>query len=74
MVEDDPMFDKAVQRGMHIAGCSIDWVRTGPAAELAICNDVYAAVILGLGLLGKGGLEILKAIRERAAILGNCEF
>lgn len=65
LVEDDPMIGKAVQRGMHLAGCSIDWVRTGPAAELAISNDVYAAVILDLGLPGKGGLEILKAIRER---------
>ena len=59
------MIAKAVQGAMRNSGCSIDWARTGPAAELAISNDVYDAIILDLGLPGKGGLEILKTVRER---------
>lgn len=64
LVEDDPMIGKAVQQSLRIAGCSTDWVQTGAAAELAISNGVYQAIILDLGLPGKDGLQILKAMRK----------
>ena len=64
LVEDDPMIGKAVQGAMRNAGCSVDWARTGSAAELAIGTDVYDAIVLDLGLPGKGGLEILKSARN----------
>ena len=59
------MIGKAVQGTLRNAGYSVDWARAGPAAELAIDNDVYDAVILDLGLPGKGGLEILRSVRAR---------
>ena len=34
LVEDDPMIGKAVQQGLRNAGFSVDWVQTGPDAEL----------------------------------------
>lgn len=65
LVEDDPMIGKAVEQGLHNAGFSVDWVKNGPDAELALGNDVYRAVVLDLGLPGGDGLHILTAIRKR---------
>ena len=67
LVEDDPMIGKAVQQGLRNAGFSVDWVQTGPDAELALGNDAYRALILDLGLPGKDGLQILKSIRKRGS-------
>ena len=65
LVEDDPMIGKAVQQGLRNAGFSVDWVQTGPDAELALGNDVYRAAILDLSLPGKDGLQILTSIRQQ---------
>lgn len=69
LVEDDAMIGKAVQQGLRNAGFSVDWVMTGPDAELALANDVYRAAILDLGLPGKDGLQILTGIRKQARAL-----
>lgn len=64
LVEDDPMIGASVQSGLRQEGYSVDWVRDGAAAELAIGNGVYELILLDLGLPRKGGLELLASLRK----------
>lgn len=63
LVEDDPMIGASVQKGLRQDGYSIDWVRTGEAALGALDTNPYEALLLDLGLPGKGGDAVLKSIR-----------
>ena len=42
---------------------TVDWVRDGRAASLAIAASYYAVVLLNLSLPGIGGIALLKASR-----------
>ena len=64
LVEDDPMIGSSVHSGLRQDGYSVDWVRDGAAAELAIGNGVYELILLDLGLPRKGGLELLASLRK----------
>ena len=65
LVEDDPMIGASVQSGLRQEGHSVDWVRDGAAAELAIANGVHELVLLDLGLPRKSGLEMLVNLRRK---------
>lgn len=65
LVEDDPMIGASVQNGLRQDGHSVDWVRDGAAAELAIANGVHEMVLLDLGLPRKSGLDLLAALRRK---------
>jgi two-component system response regulator QseB len=65
LVEDDPMIGKALAQGLQRAGFAVDWTEDGRAAELAMANRVYQAVVLDLGLPRKDGFDVLSAARER---------
>ncbi len=65
LVEDDPMIGASVQSGLRQEGHSVDWVRDGAAAELAIANGVHELVLLDLGLPRKSGLEMLGNLRRK---------
>jgi two-component system, OmpR family, response regulator len=64
LVEDDSMIGESVQKGLWRQGWTVDWVRDGRAAELALANGVYDAVLLDLGLPRKDGLDVLRAQRR----------
>jgi two-component system response regulator QseB len=64
LVEDDPMIGKSVQRGLRQEGCSVDWVRDGQAAELALTTTPYELLLLDLGLPGRSGLDVLARLRR----------
>jgi two-component system response regulator QseB len=64
LVEDDAMLGESVRRGLRQQGHAVDWVRDGQASELALAG-AYDAVLLDLGLPGKGGLEVLRDLRRR---------
>ncbi|HRF06583.1 response regulator transcription factor [Accumulibacter sp.] len=64
LVEDDPMIGKSVQRGLRQEGSSVDWVRDGQAAELALTTTPYELLLLDLGLPGRSGLEVLARLRR----------
>lgn len=64
LVEDDPMIGDAVRGGLTGAGFTIDWVKDGRAAELALETNPYAAAVLDLGLPRLGGLELLERVRK----------
>jgi two-component system, OmpR family, response regulator QseB len=69
LVEDDPMIGKSVQQGLKQDGYTVDWVRDGQAAELALANEVYSLLLLDLGLPRKGGLEVLAGLRRAANVM-----
>jgi two-component system response regulator QseB len=65
LVEDDAMIGKSAQKGLKQDGYTVDWVRDGQAAELALENGVYNMVLLDLGLPRKAGLDVLANLRRR---------
>ena len=65
VVEDDSMIGEAVCHALKDAGYAVDWVHDGAAALTAVTTQEYGTVLLDLGLPGKDGLEVLRAIRAR---------
>lgn len=64
LAEDDPLIGDAVRRGLSGAGFTVDWVKDGRAAELALEANQYAAVVLDLGLPRVDGLDLLERLRN----------
>ena len=64
VVEDDPMIGRAVVAGLQQGGYTVDWVRDGADAELALANGVYELALLDLGLPRRDGLDILRSVRR----------
>lgn len=69
LVEDDPMIGAAVHHGLRQQGHSVDWVRDGRSAELALADPVHELMLLDLGLPGKSGLELLAGLRKKGLTL-----
>lgn len=65
LVEDDPMIGAGVQSGLRQEGHTVDWVRDGKAAELALSSAVHEMLLLDLGLPHKSGLELLTSLRRK---------
>ncbi|MBP8296602.1 MAG: response regulator [Burkholderiales bacterium] len=65
LVEDDSMIGDSVRRGLRQDGFTVDWVRDGRAAELALANEVYDLLLLDLGLPKKEGLDVLQTLRHK---------
>ena len=65
LVEDDAMVGAGIRTGLRQQGYSVDWVRDGAAAELAIATTAYEAVLLDIGLPKKTGLELLAHWRKQ---------
>jgi DNA-binding response OmpR family regulator len=66
LVEDDPMIGKTLQQALTQDGYAVDRVTDGAAAKVALDagQDVYAMVLLDLGLPRKSGLELLRELRR----------
>jgi two-component system response regulator QseB len=69
LVEDDPMIGASVQRGLKQDGYTVDWVRDGVAAELALSSEAHELILLDLGLPRKSGLELLAGWRRKGVSL-----
>ncbi len=65
LVEDDALLGDGVRAGLKLGGYTVDWVRDGEAARLALLDHAYQACVLDLGLPKRGGLAVLKELRER---------
>lgn len=59
------MVGKSLQRGLLQAGFSVDWVRDGRQAELALGHRLHDLAILDLGLPQVDGMQLLKTLRDR---------
>ena len=69
LVEDDPMIGDGVQRGLRQEGHTVDWVRDGAAAALAIAEGVHEMLLLDLGLPRLSGLDLLASLRRQGVEL-----
>lgn len=65
LVEDDEMIGDSLRKGLRGEGFTVDWVRDGRDAELALETTEYALVLLDLGLPRKDGLTVLRDWRQR---------
>jgi two-component system OmpR family response regulator/two-component system response regulator QseB len=65
VVEDDRLLGDALVVGLRQAGFTVDWLQDGVAADEALQNEDYAAVVLDLGLPRRPGLEVLRRQRAR---------
>lgn len=63
LVEDDPMIGESIDEGLRNEAYAVDWVRDGPGAELAMRHTEYDLLLLDLGLPGKQGMDVLRALR-----------
>ncbi|CAM2157956.1 DNA-binding transcriptional activator QseB [Paraburkholderia tropica] len=64
LVEDDDLIGSGLEISLVEAGYSVDWVRDGHAATMALATTHYLMVVLDLGLPGKSGSDILRGLRE----------
>ena len=67
LVEDDAMIGEAVLQVLRAEHYAVDWVRDGARADAALRSEQYDLVLLDLGLPGRGGLDVLRALRQRRA-------
>ena len=59
------MIGAGIRTGLRQEGYTVDWVRDGDAADLAMTTNDYDAILLDLGLPGKSGLELLAQWRRQ---------
>ena len=65
LVEDDRMIGEAVQDLLRAEHYALDWVQDGAQAQAALAAQAYDLVLLDLGLPGKDGIAVLRALRAR---------
>jgi two-component system response regulator QseB len=65
LVEDDTMIGEALRKAMRGDGVALDWVRSAEHAETALATSRYDLLLLDLGLPGRDGIGLLRALRAR---------
>ncbi|WP_140725080.1 MULTISPECIES: response regulator transcription factor [Gammaproteobacteria] len=65
LVEDDRMLGDAVAAALARDGWQVDRAGDAAAAQLALVDHAYDAVLLDLGLPRGSGLDVLRALRQR---------
>jgi DNA-binding response OmpR family regulator len=65
LVEDDELLGSAVQAGLEQWGYTVDWLRDGRLAALALRGEEPDLLVLDLGLPGRDGIEVLRELRQR---------
>lgn len=69
LVEDDSLLGDGIRAGLRLGGYTVDWVKDGRAAQLALEADEYSLVVLDLGLPRLSGLELLRWLRQAGRTL-----
>jgi two-component system, OmpR family, response regulator QseB len=69
IVEDDPLLGAGLRTGLRQDGYAADLVRDAAAAEHALALEHFDLVVLDLGLPGRGGLELLRDLRQKGFCL-----
>src|SRR5690606_34622118 len=65
LVEDDPMLGSGMERGLRLAGFTVDRVADGRHALLAIQEQGYDAMLLDITLPKVDGLQVLRSMRQQ---------
>ncbi|MFM2066248.1 MAG: hypothetical protein RLZZ584_1157 [Pseudomonadota bacterium] len=66
LAEDEHGLGEWLSKALGQGGCTVDWVDDGRLAERAVAEGHYDAVVLDLGLPGRGGHEVLRHLRAQA--------
>lgn len=67
LVEDDAGLADSLTHALRHSGYVVDWVANGEAAEAALFNGKYDLMILDVGLPGRDGFDVLRAIRVKGS-------
>jgi two-component system OmpR family response regulator len=65
ITEDDESLSLALEIALRQGGYAVDRVANGAAADAALKDDVFALLILDLGLPKLDGFEVLRRLRRR---------
>ena len=65
LVEDDLLIGGAIEQALHDQAYALDWVKDGHAALSTIQMQTYGLILLDLSLPVKGGLEVLRSLRQK---------
>lgn len=65
LVEDDRMLSDAVASALRQDSWHVDAAYDARAAQIALVDHAYAALLLDLGLPGGSGIDVLRALRGR---------
>jgi DNA-binding response OmpR family regulator len=63
LVEDDSLLGEGLYVGLQREKYSVDWVKNGEMALVALFETQYDAVVLDIGLPRLSGLDVLKKLR-----------
>jgi len=69
LVEDDTQIGEAVADLLRSETYAVDWVKDGGSADTALRTQAYDLVLLDLGLPGRDGLDVLRALRARKQMM-----
>ncbi|MDR7094715.1 response regulator transcription factor [Hydrogenophaga laconesensis] len=65
LAEDDVMLGRSMERGLRMAGFSVDWAHDGLQTQAALREQEYEVVLLDIGLPGLDGLQLLQWLRAQ---------
>jgi two-component system response regulator TctD len=65
LAEDEHAMGQWLSKALEQSGFRVDWVDDGHVAELSLAQQDYDALILDLGLPGKGGHQLLQQLRQQ---------
>ncbi|MCK5663360.1 MAG: response regulator [Thiotrichaceae bacterium] len=64
LVEDDTLLGEGLYAGLKRENYSLDWIKNGETALIAMQETAYDVVILDIGLPKMSGLEVLRKARS----------
>jgi len=64
LVEDDTLLGEGLYAGLQRENYSLDWIKNGETALIAMLETAYDAVILDIGLPKMSGLDVLRQARS----------
>jgi DNA-binding response OmpR family regulator len=64
LVEDDALLGDGIRTALRRAGMTVDWLRDGESARLALRQDSFDLAVLDLGLPKVDGMDVLKTCRS----------
>jgi len=65
LVEDDVPLGDGIRAGLALENYVVDWVTDGEAADRAIRQERFDAIVLDLGLPQRPGMDVLRDLRAR---------
>jgi two-component system, OmpR family, response regulator QseB len=69
LVEDDELLGDGVNNGLKQYGYTVDWLKDGESARLALSTERFDMMILDIGLPKMTGLELLEKIRQHGSTI-----